>query len=79
MTTDLTDLDATGLLAAATEAERAARLAEVHKLEVLAAWAASHSTDPTEGPRGARRPPGRKRPQAARGRRHPRRAGLLSR
>lgn len=52
MTTDLTDLDATGLLAAATEAERAARLAEVHTLEVLAAWAASHSTHPTEGPEG---------------------------
>ncbi|MBD3947877.1 hypothetical protein [Nocardioides ganghwensis] len=52
MTTDLTDLDATGLLAAATEAERTARLGEVHKLEVLAAWAASHSTDPTEGPDG---------------------------
>lgn len=52
MPTDLTDLDATGLLAAATEAEQAARLAEVHTLEVLAAWAATHSTDPTEGPDG---------------------------
>jgi hypothetical protein len=52
MTTDLTDLDATGLLAAATEGERAARLAEVHKLDVLAAWAAAHSSDPTEGPDG---------------------------
>jgi hypothetical protein len=52
MTTDLADLDATGLLAAATEAERAARLAEVHKLDVLAAWAAAHSTDPTAGPDG---------------------------
>ncbi|NPC44013.1 hypothetical protein [Nocardioides sp. zg-1230] len=52
MNGDLCDLDATGLLAAATEAEHAARLAEVHKLEVLAAWAAVHSTDPTEGPDG---------------------------
>lgn len=52
MTTDLTDLDATGLLAAATEAQRAARLAEVRQLDVLAAWAAAHSTDPTEGPEG---------------------------
>jgi hypothetical protein len=52
MTTDLTDLDATGLLAAATEAQRAARLAEVHTLDVLAAWAATHSTDPTTGPDG---------------------------
>jgi hypothetical protein len=52
MSTDLTDLDAAGLLAAATEAERAARLAEVHKLDVLAAWAAAHSTDPTHGPEG---------------------------
>jgi hypothetical protein len=52
MPTDLTDLDATGLLAAATEAQRAARLAEVHTLEVLAAWAAAHSADPTEGPDG---------------------------
>jgi hypothetical protein len=52
MTSSLPDLDATGLLAAASEAEQAARLAEVHKLEVLAAWAAVHSTDPTEGPEG---------------------------
>ena len=52
MNTDLLDLDAAGLLAASTAAERAARLAEVHKLEVLAAWAAIHSTDPTEGPEG---------------------------
>jgi hypothetical protein len=52
MPTDLTDLDATGLLAAATEAQHAARLAEVHTLEVLAAWAAAHSTDPTQGPDG---------------------------
>jgi hypothetical protein len=52
MTTSLADLDATGLLAAASEAEQAARLAEVHTLEVLAAWAAVHSPDPTEGPDG---------------------------
>lgn len=54
MTTDLLDLDAAGLLAASTEAERAARLAEVHKLEVLSAWASLHSTDPTQGPDGRR-------------------------
>ncbi|WP_439937945.1 hypothetical protein ACS3YM_18715 [Nocardia sp. N13] len=52
MSTSLHDLDAAGLLAAATEAEQAARLAEVHKLQVLSAWAAVHSTDPTEGPEG---------------------------
>ena len=44
MNTDLLDLDAAGLLAASTAAERVARLAEVHKLEVLAAWAAIHSS-----------------------------------
>ena len=52
MPTDLLSLDAAGLLAEATAAERDARLAEVHKLEVLSAWAALHSTDPTEGPAG---------------------------
>lgn len=52
MPTDLCDLDAAGLLAAATDAERGARLAEVHKLDVLSAWAALHSSDPTEGPDG---------------------------
>ncbi|MBL0749877.1 hypothetical protein [Nocardioides baculatus] len=52
MNTDLLDLDAERLLAAASEAERASRLAEVAKLEVLSAWAAIHSTDPTEGPDG---------------------------
>ena len=52
MNTDLLDLDAKALLAAATEAERASRLAEVAKLELLSAWAAIHSTDPTEGPDG---------------------------
>ena len=52
MDVDLLSLDAAGLLAAASEAERVARLAEVQKLEVLAAWAAVHSSDPTEGPEG---------------------------
>ena len=52
MNSDLLDLDAKGLLAAATEAERASRLAEVDKLELLSAWAAIHSSDPTEGPDG---------------------------
>jgi hypothetical protein len=46
------DLDASGLLAVAGETERAARLAEVARLEVLSAWAAIHSSDPTEGPDG---------------------------
>lgn len=35
MNTDLLDLEAKALLAAATEAERASRLAEVAKLELL--------------------------------------------
>ena len=52
MNSDLLDLDAKAILAAATEAERASRLAEVAKLELLSAWAAIHSTDPTEGPEG---------------------------
>jgi hypothetical protein len=52
MNTDLLDLDAKRLLAAATEAERASRLAEVAKLELLSAWAALHSADPTKGPDG---------------------------
>jgi len=52
MTSSLPELDATGLLAAAAESVQASRLAEVHALEVLAAWAAAHSTDPTEGPEG---------------------------
>lgn len=52
MDSDLLDLDATGLLAAATQAELASRLAEVRKLELLSAWAVLHSTDPTEGPDG---------------------------
>ena len=52
MSTDLLDLDAAGLLAATTEAERASRIAEVHKLDLLSAWAALHSADPTEAPDG---------------------------
>jgi hypothetical protein len=54
MTTDLLDLDldGTALLAAVTEAERASRLAEVDKFQLLSAWAAMHSSDPTEGPDG---------------------------
>ena len=39
MNPDLVDLDAKALLAAATEAERASRLAEVARLELLSAWA----------------------------------------
>jgi hypothetical protein len=53
MTDTLSELDATGLLAAASGAVRERRLAEVHDLEVLAQWAVAHSTDPTEGPDGA--------------------------
>ncbi len=52
MTVAQHDLDADAILAAATEAERAARLAGVRKLEVLSAWAALHSSDPTKGPDG---------------------------
>ncbi|GAB3031006.1 hypothetical protein GCM10011376_24030 [Nocardioides flavus (ex Wang et al. 2016)] len=52
MTDNLSELDATGLLAAASGAVRARRLAEVRDLEVLAQWAAVHSADPTEGPDG---------------------------
>jgi hypothetical protein len=48
MNDDLPDLDATGLLAVASEAVRARRLAEVRDLEVLAAWAGVHSGDPTQ-------------------------------
>ena len=47
MNGDLSGLDASGLLAAATGAVRARRLAEVRDLEVLAQWAAIHSEDPT--------------------------------
>ncbi len=53
MIDDLQDLDAAGLLARASEAVRARRQAEVNDLEVLAQWAAVHSSDPTEGPDGA--------------------------
>ncbi len=54
MTDTLSGLDATGLLALASDAVRDRRLAEVRDLEVLAHWAVVHSTDPTEGPDGAR-------------------------
>ncbi len=47
MNDDLSDLDPAGLLAAASEAVRARRLAEVRDLQVLAQWAALHSSDPT--------------------------------
>jgi hypothetical protein len=43
MNDDLSDLDAAGLLAAASGAVRARRLAEVRDLQVLAQWAAVHS------------------------------------
>lgn len=46
MNDDLGDLDAAGLVAAASEAVRARRLAEVRDLEVLAQWAAVHSGNP---------------------------------
>ena len=49
MNDDLLDLDASGLLAAASEAVRARRLAEVRDLQVLAQWAAVHSDEPTHG------------------------------
>ena len=49
----LSDLDAAGLLARASEAVQVRRRAEVDDLEVLAQWAAVHSSDPTEGPDGA--------------------------
>ena len=52
MDSALLDHDASGLLAVASQAERAARLAEVARLEVLSAWATIHSSDPTEGPDG---------------------------
>ena len=47
MDDDLPDLDAAGLLAEASGAVRARRLAEVRDLEVLAQWAAVHSGEPT--------------------------------
>ncbi len=46
MNDDLPDLDAAALLAEATGAVRARRLAEVRDLEVLVQWAAVHSGDP---------------------------------
>ena len=48
MNDDLSDLDASGLLAAASDSVRARRLAEVRELQVLAAWAALHSGEPTD-------------------------------
>ncbi len=54
MSDTLLDLDARGLLAAAAGAVRERRLAEVRDLELLAQWAAVHSSDPTDGPDGAR-------------------------
>src|SRR5947208_536949 len=50
MDDDLGDLDEAGLLAAASAAVRARRLAEVADLEVLAQWAAVHSTEPGDHP-----------------------------
>lgn len=50
----LTDYPAAELLAAAAGAVHERRLAEVRDLEVLAQWAAVHSTDPTRGPEGSR-------------------------
>src|SRR5918993_1884114 len=52
MSDTLADLAPTALLAAASAVVRARRLAEVRDLEVLAQWAAVHSSDPTEGPDG---------------------------
>jgi hypothetical protein len=49
---DLRDLDAAGLLAAASWVVRERRLAEVRDLRVLSQWAAVHSVDPTRGPQG---------------------------
>ena len=49
----LNDLDAAGLLATAAEAVQARRRAEVRDLEVIAQWAAMHSSDPTRGLDGA--------------------------
>ena len=48
MNDDLTHLDAAGLLAVASGAVRARRLAEVRELQVLAAWADLHSGEPTD-------------------------------
>ena len=51
--TGLTDLDAAGVLAAATGSTRSRRLAEVRDLRVLLQWAVLHESDPTAGPEGA--------------------------
>ncbi len=50
MDDDLTNLDKAGLLAAASEAVRARRRAEVRDLEVMLEWARAHSGEP-EHPR----------------------------
>ncbi len=49
MPIDLRDASPAGLLAAAGDAVRARRLAEVVDLEVVAQWAAVHGADPLEG------------------------------
>jgi hypothetical protein len=46
MDDDLTNLDKAGLLAAASKAVRARRLAEVRDLQVLLEWARAHSEEP---------------------------------
>jgi hypothetical protein len=51
---DRDELDAAGLLAAASGVVRQRRLIEVEDLDVLAQWAALHADDPTQGPDGAR-------------------------
>lgn len=48
------ELGAAGLLAASARSVRRRRLAEVEDLEILAAWAGLHSSDPTTSPEGAR-------------------------
>jgi hypothetical protein len=48
MDDDLTDLDKAGLLAAASAAVRARRLAEVRDLEVLLEWSRVHSGEPDD-------------------------------
>ena len=52
MDDDLLDLGPEQLLAESSAAVRERRAAEVRDLEVLAQWAAVHSTDPTVGPEG---------------------------
>src|SRR4051794_6360790 len=66
MPIDLRDASPAGLLAAAGDAVRARRLAEVADLEVVAQWAAVHGADPLEG-------------LDSRGREHARRIGKVLR